>query len=444
MFTNKDLKNLIVPLIIERFLAVSVGMADIIIVSVVGEAAVSGVSLVDMLNVLIIDVFSAMATGGAVITSQFIGEKNQKRAKSSAEQLFFITTIISVVIMCFVLLTKRPILRIIFGQIDPEVMHNALVFFTVSSMSYPFIALYNAGAAIFRSMGNSKISMITSAIMNIINIVLSFTFIYVLHAGVVGVAFSSLIARIFAAVMIMILLKSKNLYVHIDSFIKIRPQTDYIRKILSIGIPNGLENGMFQFGRIIVVGMITLFGTVQIAANAVANSVDAVGCIPGQAVSLAMITVVGQCVGASDFEAVKRYTKKLLIIAYTVTICLNSTLLFSLHGILKLYNLSPETTALAYILIFIHCGCAMFLWPSSFVLPNALRASNDVKFTMVVSIFSMCTFRLVFSYIIAVHFGMGAIGVWIAMVIDWIFRVICFIARFLSGKWKVMALRAKA
>ncbi len=442
MFTNKDLKKLIIPLMIERLLAVSVGMADIIMVSVVGEAAVSGVSLVDMINVLLIDIFSAMATGGAVITSQFIGQGSRERANKSAEQLFFITAVISISIMMIVLLTKKTMLRIVFGQIDENVMKNAVLYFTISSVSYPFIALYNAGAAVFRSMGNSKVSMISSAIMNLLNICGNAVFVFVFHAGVAGIAFSSLASRAFAAVLIMILLKSKKEYIHIGAYSKIRPDKVFIKKILSIGIPNGLENSIFQLGRIIVVSIITMFGTVQIAANAIANNIDAFGILPGQAVSLAMITVVGQCVGAGDFEGVKKYTKKLLKITYIVMLSLNFLLLLFLPLILKIYHLSAATTDLAYILIFIHNGFAILLWPLSFVLPNALRAANDVKFTMFVSIFSMFTFRIVFSYIIAVNFGYGAIGVWAAMIIDWIFRIILFVTRFLRGKWKTMALRA--
>ena len=208
-----------------------------------------------------------------------------------------------------------------------------------------------------------------------------------------------------------------------------------IHKIFYIGIPSGIENGIFQLGRVIVVSIIAGFGTVQIAANGVANSLDSMGCIVGQAMNLAMITVIGRCVGAGDSGQVRYYTKKLLKITYLCTFMVNSVILLCLSWILKCYGLSPETTQLSYILVMIHNGMAMFLWPASFVLPNMLRACNDVRFTMVLSIFSMFVFRIGFSYIIGVNMGYGAIGVWIAMVLDWIFRVICFVGRYLSGHW---------
>lgn len=435
MFTNEELKKLITPLIIERLLAVSVGIADIMMVSAVGEAAVSGVSLVDMINVLIIDIFSAMATGGAVIASQYIGQKKAENARKSAEQLFFITLVISLVIMGLTLAGNRMLLGALYGKIDADVMENAVVYIVILSFSYPFIALYNAGAALFRSMGNSKVSMQLSVIMNVINIAGNAVCVFGFHLGVAGVAVPSLISRIFAAAVILILLHNKKNQIYIESFLRIRPDKGMVKRILNIAVPSGLENSMFSLGRILVVSIITTFGTVQIAANAVANNIDAFGCIPGQAVSLAMITVVGQCVGAGAFEEAKKYAKKLVWITYAIGGVVNAAILLALPFILKIYNLSDETRQLAYILILIHNGAAIFLWPLSFVLPNALRASNDVKFPMAVSIFSMFTFRIVFSYLIGIRMGYGAVGVWIAMCLDWIFRVICFILRFTKGKW---------
>lgn len=435
MFTNKELKKLIMPLIIERLLAVSVGIADIMMVSAVGEAAVSGVSLVDMINVLIIDIFSAMATGGAVIASQYIGQRKEENARKSAQQLFFITFVLSFVIMGFTLAGNRALLKLLYGKIDAKVMENAVIYIVILAFSYPFIALYNSGAALFRSMGNSKISMQLSVIMNLINIAGNVLCVFGLHLGVAGVAIPSLVSRIFAAVVIAMLLHNKKNLIYIESFLKIRPDKGMIKRILNIAVPSGLENSMFSLGRILVVSIITTFGTVQIAANAVANNIDAFGCIPGQAISMAMITVVGQCVGAGAFEEAKRYAKKLVRITYAVGGFVNAAILLALPLILKIYNLSEATMRLAYILIVIHNSVAILLWPVSFVLPNALRATNDVKFPMAVSIFSMFTFRIIFSYIIGIQMGYGAIGVWAAMCLDWIFRTVCFVFRFTKGKW---------
>ncbi len=434
MFNGRQLKRLIVPLIIEQILAVTVGMADIIMVSSTGEAAVSGVSLVDMINVLFMNLFAALATGGAVVTSQLIGHGDDELACESAYQLQIISLILSVGIMLFSFIFCRNILVAVFA-VDGQVLEYACRYFYISAASYPFLAIYNSNAALFRSMGNSKVSMYVSLLMNIINITLNAVFVYGFNLGVVGVSTSSLIARFAAAVVMSVLIRNQSLRVHIVKGAKIHLNKYMIKRILGIGIPNGLENSMFQFGRVIVVRVIAGFGTVQIAANAVANNIDAFGTIPGQAISLAMITVVGQCVGAGDYKQARYYIKKLIKIAYAVMFALNSILIIALPLILKVYNLSEETMTLATILILIHNGCAMLIWPLSFTLPNALRASNDVRYTMVVAIFSMWIFRILFSYILGKWLGFGAIGVWIAMVLDWIFRSSMFVGRYLSGKW---------
>ncbi|MDD5934616.1 MAG: MATE family efflux transporter [Clostridiales bacterium] len=438
LFTKKDLKKLIIPLIIERVLAITVGMADTMMVSVAGDAAISGVSLVDMVNNLLNAVFAALATGGAVVTAQFIGAKKKENACESAKQLLYIATLISIGIMALCLIFKRPVLTLLFGSIEEDVMQNALIYFMISALSFPFLAIYNSGASLFRAMGNSKISMQVSLYMNIINVVGNFILVYGLKLGVVGVAVPSLISRVFAAVVIFYLLRkpSDSIYIKEMNF---KLNRKMIKQILYIGIPSGLESGIFQFGRVIVVSIIAGFGTAQIAANGVANSLDGIGCIAGQSIGLAMITVVGQCVGASDAEQVKYYTKRLVKMAYKITFCVNTTILILLPWILKLYSVTPEAKELSYILVMIHNGMAMLLWPSAFTLGDSLRACNDVKFAMCLSIFSMFMFRIFFSVVIGIWLGLGAIGVWSAMVIDWIFRATCFWLRFKSGAWKKTA-----
>ena len=439
LFSKKDLRKLIVPLVFEQALAITVGMADTMMVSSVGEAAVSGVSLVDMINLLIFSVLSALATGGAVVTSQNIGARKKEEACRSAKQLLYTVIAVSFVIAAAVILAKKPLLRLLFGSIENDVMENAIIYLLISAVSFPFLAVYNACAALFRSMGNAQITLKVSILINIINVVGNAVCIFGLHMGVAGVAVPSLISRAVGGIVLYILLKNPDNMVHFVKE-KFRVEWDVIKKILYIGIPSGIENGIFQLGRVLVVSIISGFGTVQIAANGVANNLDSMGCIVGQAVSLAMITVIGQCVGAQDEKQIRYYTKKLLLIAYTATAILNTIILLCLNPILSLYGLSAETTRLAYILVMIHDGCAIFMWPAGFVLPNMLRACNDVKFTMIVSIFSMFTFRIGFSYLIGVQMGMGAIGVWIAMVIDWVFRITLFVGRYLSGRWKKLCL----
>lgn len=439
LFSNLDLKKLIIPLAIEQTLAITVGMVDIMMVSFAGEAAISGVSLVDMINNLLNAVFAALATGGAVVTAQFIGAKRKDMACRSAKQLNVVAVMIAAVIMAACLALHRQVLGLLFGDIEDAVMESAVTYFLISTLSYPFLAVYNSNAALFRSMGNSKISMKVSVLVNLINVLGNAFCIFVLHMGVAGVAIPTLISRMAGAVVMFLLLRHPDNLIYLRKEDSYRPDLGMIRKILYIGIPNGLESGIFQLGRVVVVSIIATFGTVQIAANSVANSIDGMGTIVGQSFGLAMITVVGQCVGAGSEKQVRYYTKKLLKLAYLFTAVVNSLILVALPLILKLYALSPETTELAWILIMIHNGTAILLWPLSFTLPNALRSCNDVRFAMVTAVFSMIAFRVLFSYILGAWLGLGAIGVWIAMIMDWIFRVILFAWRWRSGKWKAKA-----
>lgn len=435
LFSKKDLRKLIIPLILEQTLAITVGMADTMMISSAGEAAVSGVSLVDMFNNLIISVLAALATGGAVVTSQCIGAGRREEACRSARQLVFTEAAITIGISVLVLLFHRQILGLFFGQIEADVMQNAIIYLIISVFSFPLLAVYDSCAALYRSMGNAQITLKISLLMNVINVVGNTIGVYVLKLGVAGVAIPSLVSRGVAGVVLFTFLHNPDNLVFLTRG-KFKVDATIVKRILFIGIPSGIENGIFQLGRVLVVSIIAAFGTSQIAANGVANSLDSMGCIVGQAMSLAMITVIGRCVGAGEEGQVRYYTKKLLGETYFYTAVINSIILLLLPWILQIYGLGEETTRLSYILVMIHDGMAIFLWPASFVLPNMLRACNDVKYTMVVSIFSMITFRIGFSYLFGVHMGWMAVGVWAAMVIDWVFRVLCFVGRYLAGTWR--------
>ena len=436
LFSNNDLKKLIIPLVFESFLVISMGMVDTVMITGVGEAAVSGISLVDMLCVLLINIFSALATGGAVITAQYIGSRDRDNACVSASQLILVGFVSSCVIMIPVLIFKRQFITLIYGSIEADVMEAAVTYLWINAISFPFIAVYNSCASLFRVMGNSKISMYASLCVNVMNVIGNAILIYGVRMGVAGAALSTIFARFVAMLFLFIkLFNSDKNYVFIDMK-RFKPDIHIIKKILYIGVPGSLENSIFQLGRVVVVAIIAGFGTSQIAANAVANNLDALGIIPGQAMGLAIITVVGQCVGANDYDQAKYYIKKLMKITYITTATLNVLVLVTLPLTLKLYNLSAEALSLAAILVCIHDGCAIFLWPLSFTLPNAMRAAGDVKFPMYMSIFSMIVMRVLFSYILGSYLEWGAIGIWCAMVMDWIFRVILLTTRYKSGKWE--------
>lgn len=437
LFSNKVLIRLIIPLIIEQGLTILVGMCDGMMVSSAGEAAISGVSLVDMINAIVLTLFAALATGGAVVTSQYLGAKQLGKARQSAGQLVLMAGVLGLTAMVLCLLFARQLMDLFFGSIEADVMEAGLIYLRITALSFPFIALYHAGAAIFRSVGNSKVSMKVSTLMNIINVVGNAICVMGLRMGVAGVAIPTLISRAVAAVVILVLASDSRQELHLCRESITQLQGGMMRSILRIGIPSACENSFFQLGRAVVVSMIALFGTVQTSANAVANTIDGVGIIIGQAMGLAMVTVVGQCVGAGDTRQASYYMKKLLGWTYMLQGTSNVLIILFLKPIIGLYSsLSPETEQLAWNLVMIHSVCAIFMWPVSFVLPNALRAASDVKFTMWVGIGSMIAMRICLSWLMCVHWQWGATGVWIAMILDWVVRISFFVPRAIFGKWK--------
>ena len=436
LFSNRELANLIGPLVIEQLLAVFVGMADSIMVANVGEAAVSGVSLVDNIMILIINIFAALATGGAVVAGQYIGRKDEKSACKAATQLVWFVSLSAVAIMILVYFGKDIILNQVFGHITAEVKGHADIYLLIVTASIPFIALYNGGAAIFRAMGNSQVSMRVSLLMNAINVTGNAILVFGLRIGTAGVAIPTLISRMAAAIVITVLLCNQTRILHIERTLKIRFDGRMIRKILAIGVPNGLENSMFQLGKILVLSLVSTFGTYAIAANAVSNAIALFQILPGMAISLAITTVISQCVGANDYEQVHYYLKKLLAIIYVAMVGTVELIFLVLPLILKAYNLSDQTAAAATNIIHFHGISAMIIWPLSFALPAAYRAAGDAKACMYTSIVSMWIFRIGFSYLVGKYMGLGVFGVWVAMVIDWVVRAICFIIRYFNGKWK--------
>lgn len=436
LFSNRELANLIGPLVIEQLLAVFVGMADSIMVANVGEAAVSGVSLVDNIMILIINIFAALATGGAVVAGQYIGRKDEKSACKAATQLVWFVSLSAVAIMILVYFGKDIILNQVFGHITAEVKGHADIYLLIVTASIPFIALYNGGAAIFRAMGNSQVSMRVSLLMNAINVTGNAILVFGLRIGTAGVAIPTLISRMVAAIVITVLLCNQTRILHIERTLKIRFDGRMIRKILAIGVPNGLENSMFQLGKILVLSLVSTFGTYAIAANAVSNAIALFQILPGMAISLAITTVISQCVGANDYEQVHYYLKKLLAIIYVAMVGTVALIFLALPLILKAYNLSDQTAAATTNIIHFHGISAMIIWPLSFALPAAYRAAGDAKACMYTSIVSMWIFRIGFSYLVGKYMGLGVFGVWVAMVIDWVVRAICFIIRYFNGKWK--------
>lgn len=440
LFTKKKLIALLIPLLIEQALNVTIGMADTMMVASCGEAAVSGISLVDSLNFLMFTLFGSLSTGGAVITSQYMGKGDTKSGCESANQLVMSVTVVAVLCSVFALIFRGSVLDLVFGSIAPDVRQNALTYFAITVLGYPFIGLYTCGTAMFRAMGNSKLSLYTSIVMNLINICGNALLIFGLGMGVAGAAIATLFSRICGSAFMLYRLSSKKNPIHLVPFLPLRLRWDMIKNILRVGIPNGLENSMFQIGKVLVSSLVATFGTAAIAANAVTNNVTMLQGIPGGAFSMAIITVVGQCVGAGDYDQAKKYTRWLMLscAACTGLVCLVSCI--KVDWILALYNLSDETASIATVLIWIHGAFLPFIQPFAFVMPNVLRASGDVKYTMIASILSMWLLRIVCCYILSVNLGFGIYGVYISMVVDWAGRGIAYVIRYMSGKWKGKAL----
>ena len=436
LFSRNDLVRLIIPLIVDQFLQVAVGLSDSIMVARVGEAAVSGVSLVDTVMLLIINIFTALATGGAVIAGQYLGRKDPKTGCEATAQLFNFTFLFSIFIMILGYLGQNVILYHVFGKIEPEVMKDSRTYLLIVLSSIPMIAMHNAGAAIFRAMGNSNVAMKTSLLMNSINVFGNALLIFGFHRGVEGVAIPTVVSRGVACVVILILLNNQEHELHILHPYPFKIKWNVLKKILYIGIPNGLENSMFQLGKIAVLSLVSGLGTASLAANAVGNNIANFAILPGMSFGFALLTVCAQCVGAGDFEQVKYYTKHMMRVEYLCLIASNLIVILVLPFILSVYNLSDEAAQYANDIILYHAACVVTIWPLSFTLPNTLRAAADVKVTMVLSIISMWVFRFGFSYLLTMVFHMGIFGVWVAMTIDWLVRGIFFVCRYRSGRWQ--------
>ena len=436
LFSNRDLKKMIVPLFLEQLLVVLVGMADTLVISYTGEAAVSGVSLVNQFNTIFIYLFTALASGGAVVISQYIGSGDNRGAGKSASQLLMFSSVFSVLLMWLVLLGNERLLRLLFGRVEPEVMAACVTYLKISAYSYPALAVYNAGAALYRSQGKTDTTMYISIAANILNVAGNCIGVFVLKAGVAGVAWPSFLARLFSAVAITVLCFGKNRAVGYRWREILTWDGSLLKKMLGIAIPNGIENGVFQLVKVALSSVVALFGTCQIAANGVAQSIWSLAALSGVAMGPVFITVIGQCMGQSDTGAAEQYFRKLLTITLVISALWNGLILLFTPLFLRFYALEAETKQLVFRLVLLHNVFNTVAFPFSGALGNGLRAAGDVKYTMNISIFTTVAVRLVFSYVFAVLLNLGVMGIAWAMCLDWTVRGGLYLLRLKSGKWK--------
>lgn len=436
LFSNKDLVKIIVPLFLEQLLVVLVGVLDTLIISYAEESAVAGVSLVNQFNTIFIYLFTALASGGAVVISQYIGSKLYKEAGKASSQLLMFSTLLSILIMVAVLAGNTWMLRALFGQVDPEVMEACICYLRISAYSYPALAVYNAGATIYRSMGKTDTTMYISVLSNIINVVGNCIGVFVMKAGVAGVAWPSFIARVFSAVVITVLCFSKKREIFYRFQYIFTWDKELLHRILGIAVPNGIENGVFQLVKVALSSVVALFGTYQIAAYGVAQSVWSLAALSGVAMGPVFITVIGQCMGKNDTEEAQRYFTKLLRITVLLSAVWNVCILLCTPMFLRFYALDFKTKELVFWLVVLHNTFNTIAFPFSGALGNGLRAAGDVKYTMAAAIFTTVFVRFVFSYIFAIGFNLGVVGIALAMCMDWVARGMIQYIRLKKGSWK--------
>jgi putative MATE family efflux protein len=435
-FSNKDLKNMIVPLFLEQLLVMLVGIADTLVISYAGEAAVSGVSLVNQFNNIFVYLFTALASGGAVVISQYIGNGENKVAGKASSQLLLFSVIFSAASAILVLACSEHLLALMFGNVESDVMEACVTYLRISAYSYPALAVYNAGAAIYRSLGKTSVTMYISVISNVINVAGNIIGVFALKAGVAGVAYPSLIARTFSAVVITALcFQAKNGVTYQAEWL-VRWDSGVMSRILGIAVPNGLENGIFQLVKVALSSIVALFGTYQIAANGVAQSIWSLAALSGVAMSPVFITVIGQCMGNGDTAGAEYYFKKLLRTTLAVSAVWNIFIFVLTPVFLHFYAIEDETKQLVFWLVVLHNVFNTAAFPFSGALGNGLRAAGDVRFTMWVSVVTTVAVRLLFSWIFAVTLNMGVMGIALAMCLDWTVKGIANLLRLRSGKWK--------
>ncbi|MDE6953018.1 MAG: MATE family efflux transporter [Erysipelotrichales bacterium] len=436
LFTNKSLRNMIVPLFFEQLLVMLVGIIDTFVVSYVGESAVSGVSLVNMFNIIFIYLFTALASGGAVIMSQYLGSKNKEKAVQSSSQLLLFSTMFSIVLMTFVIIFREGTLGLLFGKVEEDVMKACLTYLIISAYSYPFLAIYNTGSSMLRSIGKTSTTMYISIVSNVINTVGNFIGVFILHTGVAGVAVPSLIARAFSAIIITIICFNQKKEIYYDIKYLKSIDTSLIKKILRIAIPSGFESGVFQLVKVVLSSIVALFGTYQIAANGVAQSIWSLAALVGVVMGPVYITVIGKCMGAKDIKAAQIYYKKLMKLSFILSLGWNTIIFAVTPIIMHFFVLEPQTKELVIILVAIHNIANAIIFPFSGPLADGLRATGDVKFTMIVSISSTILGRLILSVVLGIYLNMGVIGIALAMVVDWLVRALLFVSRYKSQKWQ--------
>ena len=428
LFSNHDLKVLLIPLMVEQLLNSLMGTVDSMMVSNVGSAAISAVSLVDSINVLVIQVFTALTAGGAIICSQYLGRKDVKACNKAARQVLLSMLVISIGLMAVCIAFRHPLLRLIFGNVEQDVMDNSQIYFLITALSFPFIGLFDANAAFFRAEGNSRLPMTISALCNLVNIA-------GFHMGVAGAAISTLASRILMSIIMICRQRVPKQEIVIRDYFSIRPDMKLILIILSVGIPSGIENGMFQFGKLAIQSTVSTLGTTAIAAQAMTIILENLNGIAAIGIGIGLMTIVGQCIGAGEKEQAVYYIKKLAVLSEVVVIICCLIIWGLTKPITMIAGMEPASADMCFYMMTVITIVKPIVWVPAFIPPYGLRAAGDVKFSMILSTCSMWIFRVSLCIYLCRAQGFGPIAVWIGMFTDWTVRSIVFTIRFHRRKW---------
>ena len=435
LYSNRDLALLFLPLVVEQTLKYSLGVVDSMMVASVGEAAVSGVSLIDFVMSFITSLFAALLVGGSAVVSQYLGAENHTGANNAANQLVRFVGLFSILLCGLVYVSRSFILNCLFGELAPDVYLHADTYLSITTLSIPFLALYSAGANLFRCMGDTRLPMMIMTVCNLLNVAGNALLLFGFDMETAGIAFPTLFSRIIAASWILILLRNRKRVLFLFSAARVRFNNGIIFRILNIGIPCGIENGTFFLGRILVLGMIASLGTTAIASNAVAGILSNFQVIPGMAVAFGTTVVIARCAGAGNSEQLKYYNRKIIRIVYIAQVITCLTVLGLLPAVMRIYGLPSATTRYTEVIMLMHTLFAIVLWPLSYILPATFRATGDARYPMIISLLSLFAGRIFCSWLFGIHWHMGIFGIWLGMFADWIVKAVCFVVRYYNGKW---------
>ncbi|MCD8202012.1 MAG: MATE family efflux transporter [Clostridia bacterium] len=451
LFTGKALLFLILPIVIEQIFSTSLGVFDGMMVSSIGSSAGNAVSNVDDINNLIIQLFAAFATGGVIVTSQFIGAKKIDEANRSAKQVVVLVVLVALALCVLCLALNGPLLSLFFSKknVGEETFRYQKQYFYITAASFPFIGLFNVNAALLRAQRKSRVTMISAGISLVVNVGLNALFIYVFNWEVIGAAAATLISRIVPAAYTTYLITRKDRLVHIKIFEKFRFDGKLVRRILAIAVPAGIENCLFQLGKVFTSSFVnngyyygvTVDGAnIEANANSIAKSLNNYASVVGGGVGTSVLTVIGQAVGAGDPEQVKYYMKRMFLIGYIA----NAVAVAVIMGCARpmaynMYGYADEAKELAVQLLYFCLSIQFVTYPLSFITPNILKATSDARYVMWGAIASMLIVRVGLCwFLVSWNKGphLGAFGYWIAMCSDWVVRSIIFLSRLLSGRWR--------